>query len=87
MSEDQVIRSMALVRLISASIELTAAFLIYRSLQVEQAFRINAFLGLVGPVIFLTVTALGLVGLAGKLSLTKAITVLLGVGLILAGTR
>lgn len=87
MTEDQIIRSMALVRVISATIELSAAFLIYRSFQVENAFRINAVLGLVGPVIFLTVTALGLVGLAGKMSLAKGVTILLGVGLILAGTR
>lgn len=78
---------MALVRVMSSAIELTAAFLIYRSLQVEHAFRINALLGLVGPVIFLTVTALGLVGLADKISFIKAVSILLGVGLILAGTR
>ncbi len=87
MAEEQLIRAMGLVRIISGVIEIAAAMLILRSWRMEQAFRINALLGLVGPTIFTVVTLLGLAGLAERLSLARAITVLAGVGLILSATR
>ncbi|MFY9312066.1 MAG: DUF2619 domain-containing protein, partial [Tepidanaerobacteraceae bacterium] len=46
---------MAIIRFISSFIELTAALLFIQSKSVEKAMRINAALGLVGPLIFTAV--------------------------------
>lgn len=78
---------MAVMRILSASIELTAALLMLRLAKIESALRINATLGLVGPLVMMGVTALGLVGLAGQISYGKMFIVVLGVGLVLYGVR
>ncbi|MCL5677187.1 MAG: YqhV family protein [Firmicutes bacterium] len=85
--ENRLISGMGLVRVLSAGIELLGAYFIFRSIRVEEAFRVNALLGLAGPLIFLTVTALGLAGMAGRLDLGKTLMILGGVALILSATR
>lgn len=87
MDEPQLLRAMGWLRVLSGSIELAAALLIWRSFRVEQAIRINTALGLAGPVFFLVVSALGLAGLAGRISLVRVCFVLAGIGLVFAGTR
>ncbi|MBI2875191.1 MAG: YqhV family protein [Firmicutes bacterium] len=77
---------MALVRVLSASIELTGAYLIYRVAKVEHALRVNAVLGMVGPTILIIVTLLGISGLAGRIPPGKLLLLLSGVVLIFAGT-
>ena len=49
--ETQVVRSMALLRFIAGSLEITAALLMIRYGKVGIALRINAGLGLFGPLI------------------------------------
>ncbi|MGB4461873.1 MAG: DUF2619 domain-containing protein [Tepidanaerobacteraceae bacterium] len=85
-SMDPILTSMAIMRFISSVIELAAAFLILNSRGVERALRINAALGLVGPLIFTAVSLLGLVGISGKLSFAKLLIILIGVILVLIGT-
>ena len=85
--EIQVVRSMALLRFIAGSLEITAALLMIRYGKVGIALRINAGLGLFGPLILTAVSLLGLAGLAGRISLTKLGIVAAGVFLILLGTR
>jgi len=77
---------MASVRFVSAAIEATAAYLMLRS-SVERAVGINAVLGLVGPAIFAVVSALGIIGLAGRVSPLRMALVACGVGLVLLSTR
>ncbi|MFX4261458.1 YqhV family protein [Pelotomaculum propionicicum] len=83
--QDKIVLGMAGVRLLSATIEFTAAMLMLVYGRVETAFRINALLALVGPTVLLTVTTLGLIGLAGKISPSGMMTVILGVILIFIG--
>jgi hypothetical protein len=83
---DPILISMAIIRFISSFIELTAALLFLQSKSVEKAMRINAALGLVGPLIFTAVSLLGLVGISGKLSFAKLLIILIGVILVLIGT-
>lgn len=85
--ESKLISGMGLVRLLSASMELLGAFLILRSVRVENAVRINALLGMTGPFIFLAVTALGLAGMAHRLDLGRTLLLLGGIALILSATR
>ena len=73
------------IEVISGLIELSAAGLMLYFNKVETAFKINACLAIIGPIIMLTVTSLGLVGLAGKIPLSKLVIILCGVALIFTG--
>lgn len=85
--EFRVVAGMALMRLISASIEVTAALLMLRLARIESALKINATLGLVGPLVMIGVTALGVIGIAHQVSYGKIFIIAIGVGLILYGVR
>lgn len=82
---DKIVFAMAMLRCLSASIELTAALLMLKFGRVEAALKINAVLAMVGPSIMVLVTILGLVGLAGKVSLSKLGIIFSGVLLIFYG--
>ncbi len=73
---------MVLLRVLSGSIEITAAALMYKFNDLEKAFYINSMLALVGPVILVTTTGLALSGLTEKISLTRIICLFAGVILI-----
>lgn len=78
------VSGMALLRLLSASVELAAAVLMMRSGRVADAMRINAVLGVVGPLVLASVTLLGLAGLATRLSPVRMGMLALAVLLILS---
>ncbi|HHW02373.1 MAG TPA: YqhV family protein [Thermoanaerobacterales bacterium] len=78
--------SMAAMRFISSMIEFCAALLFLHSREVETALRINALLGLVGPVVFAGVSFLGICAVAGNVSFAKLVVILTGVVLVLIGT-
>lgn len=82
---DKIVYGMAAVRLISAAIEFTAAMLMLKFGRVETAFKINSVLAIVGPTVLFTVTSLGLIGLAGKVSLNGIVIIIIGVALIFIG--
>lgn len=87
LGESVTVAGMALIRLLSASIEAAAALLMLRFGRVETAVQINAALAMIGPLILLTVTTLGMMGLAGKVPLTKLVWIGCGVFLIFYGAR
>jgi len=86
-SESKWVAGMAFVRLISATIEVTAALLMLRLGRIDAAAQINAALGLVGPAIFIVVSMLGIAGLAGRIPLSRTLIIAAGVLLILYGSR
>lgn len=86
-NEASVVRNMALLRTLSSFIELLAAFAIVRLGSVKGALRINALLGLAGPLFLVTVTLVGISGLAGEIKPARLVLVLAGVLLVLLGTR
>ncbi len=71
------------LRIISGSIELTAAALMFKFNDLEKAFYINTLLALVGPVILIVTTGIALLGLAEKISLTRIICLFCGIFRIL----
>ncbi len=77
--------SMAGLRFLSASIELTAAILMLVFNDVKKAIAINAMLAVVGPVVLITTMAIGLLSIADDLSFSKLFFVGLGVAFILFG--
>lgn len=85
MDEARILTGMVALRLISSMVELTGALLMWRSGSVRGAFQVNATLGLLGPIILLLVSSLGIAGLAGQISPWKLALVIAGVMLIFAG--
>lgn len=84
---EKAIIGMALLRLFSGSIEILAALLMVKVNQVDKALIINSSLALVGPLILIATTTIGLVGIADKISFSKIIWILLGVAFILIGIK
>jgi len=78
---------MSYLRMIGAGVEIAAAVLMLKINTIEAALRINAVLGLLGPVVLIAVSALGLWGLVGRVSFAKLAITLLGCILIIIGTR
>lgn len=72
-----------LLRIISGSVDLTAAMLMYKFNDLEKAFYINTFSALVGPFVLIITTAIALLGLAEKISLTRIFCLFGGIFLIL----
>ena len=81
----KIVLSMATLRLLSGSLEIIAAIIMLRLAQVDKALLVNSGLALVGPIVLLTTTSIGLVGLAEKLSFSKMLWVLAGVACIFIG--
>ncbi len=87
MLPDRTVGSMAGLRILSSVIEAAAALTMLHYNDIRAALRINAVLGLVGPMILIIVTSIGLYSAADQLSLGRILLVLAGLGLILVGTR
>lgn len=81
----KIVMGMASLRLMSGSLEIIAALLMLRFNQVEKALLVNSALAIVGPLTLMATTAIGLVGLAEKLSVTKMLWVSAGVMCIFVG--
>jgi hypothetical protein len=85
--EEVILEKMALLRVISGLLEIVAAVVIVRIGRIDMALRLNALLGLCGPVIFILVSALGIAAIAVKLSWLKIGLLSLGLLLVMLGTK
>lgn len=82
---NKIVLGMATLRLLSGSIEIIAALLMLRMNQIDKALVINSSLALVGPLILIATTTIGLVGLSDKLSASKFLWVAVGVVCLMIG--
>lgn len=82
---DKAAFGMAMLRILSGTIEVTAAIVMLRLNDVQKALVVNSMLALVGPFVLISTTAIGLIGLSDKLSPVKLIWILAGVGCLLIG--
>ncbi|MBD0380732.1 YqhV family protein [Paenibacillus sedimenti] len=82
---NKIVLSMASLRLMSGSIEIIAAIIMLRLANIEKALLVNSGLALVGPLVLLATTTIGLVGIAEKLSFGKMLWVLAGVSCLFIG--
>ncbi|MCP1146386.1 YqhV family protein [Lysinibacillus endophyticus] len=78
---------MVILRIISGSIEITAAGLMYKFQSLEKALAINSMLALVGPTILIITTGIGIAGISEKISFLKMICLFSGVVLILISLK
>ena len=83
---DTILISMFVMRLISSLIEFCGALLFLKFNSVETALRINAILGLIGPLFFSFISFVGLYSLAGRISLIKFLLIFTGILLVIIGT-
>lgn len=82
---DKYVSWMATLRLFSGSAEIIAALIMLRLNQVDKALAVNSGLALVGPTILILTTAIGLTGMAQRLSWSKLGWVGCGVAFLLIG--
>ncbi|MDC3416230.1 YqhV family protein [Aquibacillus salsiterrae] len=82
---DKAILGMALLRLLSGTIEISAAFLIFKIHQVDKALLINSSLAIVGPLILIITTSIGLLSIAADISYVKIIWIFVGIICIFYG--
>ncbi|MFO8055634.1 MAG: DUF2619 domain-containing protein [Bacteroidales bacterium] len=85
---DNHVWAMGLTRAIYAILNITAALVIWKLADISSAMKINAVFGsIMGPLTFLLVSGFGMAGLSKSLSLTKMALIIVGIVLILIGTR
>ena len=84
---EKAVVGMATLRIMSGSIEIFAAILMLKLNDVGKALVINSSLALVGPIVLILTTTIGLLGLADKISFGKMFWIFLGVGCILYGVK
>ena len=84
---EKAIVGMAILRMLSGSIEIFVAILFLKFNNLEKALVLNSTLALVGPTILILTTAIGLVGIAEKISIMKIFWIFGGVALILYGIK
>lgn len=84
---EKAVLGMAFLRLLSGSIEIFAAILMLKFNSVEKALMINSSLALVGPIILILTTTIGLLGIVGDISIMKIVWIFLGITLIFVGVR
>lgn len=78
---------MAGMRLLVGLANVLGAYYMYRSMSVRTSTAINALFGSVLPIVFMIIMAIGISGLAFKISWYKLALILVGTGLIIWGTR
>jgi putative exporter of polyketide antibiotics len=84
---EKAVLGMAFLRLLSGSIELFAAILMLKFNSVEKALVVNSSLALIGPIILILTTSIGLLGIVEKISYMKMVWIFLGVGFIFVGVK
>jgi putative exporter of polyketide antibiotics len=82
---DKYVLGMVALRLMSGSAEIIAAYLMFRFNQIEKALLVNSGLALIGPIILISTTTIGLVGIADKLSPGKLLWITVGVCCLFIG--
>ncbi|MFC3882875.1 YqhV family protein [Bacillus songklensis] len=82
---DSTVLTMAVLRLVSASVEFTAAILIFLNNDVKKALFINGLLAMVGPIVMVASFSIGLISVADQLSAGKLVMIIVGVVFILIG--
>ncbi|MEJ8545460.1 YqhV family protein [Brevibacillus borstelensis] len=84
---EKAIIGMATLRVMSGTIEVLAALFILKVNEVEKALLINSGLAIVGPLVLLSTTTIGLIGMSDRISFAKIIWIFAGIVCIFIGVR
>lgn len=82
---DKYVLGMVVLRLASGSLEVLAAFTMLRLNDIERALLVNSALALAGPIILISTTTIGLVGIADRLSWSKMAWIAAGIACLFIG--
>lgn len=85
--ERVILNNMAIIRMISGILEIAVAFIFLKIGRVDSALRMNAFLGIIGPLVFIGVSVLGIAAIAIRLPWYKVFLISMGMILVLIGTK
>jgi hypothetical protein len=77
--------TMGIIRMVSGLLEFCCGGLMIYFNRIDTSIKINAVLALIGPTVLVVTMSLGLIGIAGKVSLEKMLVILCGVVLIFFG--
>lgn len=84
---EKVVLGMAMLRFLSGGIEITAAILMIRFNSIEKAIMVNSSLAIIGPLILILTTTIGVWGIVENISFIKLFWIILGVSFILIGVK
>jgi hypothetical protein len=84
---EKAIVAIAMLRLISGSIEVFAALLILKLNDIKKTLIVNSSLALIGPIILIVTTTIGFLGISDKMNVTKFLWIFGGVACILYGVK
>ncbi len=87
MNEYSAVFGMAFVRILSACLEMSAALIMLKLGSARWALLINSILGTVGPLVLLLTTAIGIAAVAKQVEPHRLLLILVGITLVLLGTR
>jgi len=76
---------MGMLRIVSSFLELCAAIAIFYFNDIKKALVVNSILAIIGPIIFMTITSLGLIQISHSLSFGKLFLIVIGIAFILIG--
>lgn len=85
--EEKLVWGIRIARAVSAVLEVTIALALWRMTDARSMLRLNAMLGMAGPLVFITVSALGLAATVDRLQPHKLGMVFLGIVMVILGTR
>lgn len=78
---------MALLRFFSGSLEILAGLIMLKFNDLNKALLVNSTLALIGPLILMITTAVGLVGISDSISFSKLAWIITGVLFIFIGLK
>ncbi|WAA10791.1 YqhV family protein [Fervidibacillus albus] len=84
---ERAILGMAFLRILSGSIEILVAIIILKLNDIEKALVVNSSLAIIGPMILIITTSIGVIGLSDKISFSSIIWIFIGVACILYGVK
>lgn len=85
--EEKMLLGMRVMRTLSATLEVTAALLLWRMNDAGAMLRLNSLMGAIGPLIFISVSALGLAASVDAVPWRKLVLIFGGIVLVVIGTR
>lgn len=87
MLQNKILLAMVALRVFFGLLGLVGAVLMLLRQDLATALRINTALGSIGPFVFLSVSLLGISGLASEMQPSRLALVVVGVICVLLGTR
>jgi hypothetical protein len=84
---EKAVLGMVILRIISGTIEISAALIMLKLNDITKALMVNSMLAVIGPLILISTTTIGLLGISDRISFGKLSLIFLGVGCILIALR